>query len=415
MNINVQRALDRVVGIPLCGFFSLWHRLSGRHGPPGTGSAPRAILVILLSEMGSLVLAAPMFRRLKREYPHARIYVLLFVNNREVLDLLDVVPPSNVFTLNDRSLWRLMADSARVLMRLRSLGIDAVLDCELFSRVSSLFSYLSGGRLRVGFHPHTQEGLYRGSFINRPMLYTPYRHITLQFLSMVSALESTTTPLCKLPPEPMPDGIPQLEFEPGEKEAASARLHKCFPAIAAKPLVLIYPGGGMLPIRAWPVDYYVELARELLADGYAVGVVGLVRDRALAQSLVRQCGSELCVDLTGHTRAVRDLLALFHRASLLITNDGGPGQFAALTPIPAIVLFGPETPLLYRSLSSRAHHFHTPLPCSPCLTAYNHRATPCDGDNQCLKQIRPAEVLCKARELLTASRLPAVANLSLVP
>jgi ADP-heptose:LPS heptosyltransferase len=414
MNIELQRTLDRVVGKPICALLSVWDFLVRRR-ERASPQPPRAILVILLSEMGSLVLAEPMFSRLRRDFPEASIHVLLFAKNREVLDLLNVVPPAQVFTLNDRSLVGLLTDSARMLMRLRSLKIDAVLDCELFSRVSSIFSYLSGGRLRVGFHPHTQEGLYRGSFINRPIVYNPYRHLSLQFLSMVSALESTSLPLGKEHMPRIPDATPELKFPAGEKEAVAARLHDAFPAIAAKRLVLLYPGGGLLPIRAWPVESYASLAAELLADGYAVGIIGLEHDRPVAQALMRQCRSELCVDLTGHTRSVRELLALFHRARLLITNDGGPGQFAALTPIPSIVLFGPETPLLYRSLSPNAHCFHIPLPCSPCLTAYNHRASPCDGDNQCLKQIRPAQVLAKARQLLSATRTAAAEKLAVVP
>ena len=98
------------------------------------------------------------------------------------------------------------------------------------------------------------------------------------------------------------------------------------------------------------------------------------------------------------------MLLLFHRASLLVTNDGGPGQFAALTPIPSIVFFGPEPPALYGSLGANAHVFYESFACSPCLTAYNHRRSPCDGDNQCLKQIGTAGVLAKARELLSAHR-----------
>lgn len=399
MNIEFQRAADRFIGVPICAVLSAVHRLFGR---PQVLGRPRSILVILLSEMGSLVLAEAMFSRLRSRYPEARIHVLLFAKNREVLDLLGVVDPGDVLTLDDRSLSRFAADSLRALLRLRALKLDAVLDCELFSRISSIFSYLSGARVRAGFHPHTQEGLYRGSFINRPVMYNPYRHLSLQLLGLASALESATAPLNKDEPEFTPGDPPQLEFAAGEREAAVASLHGAFPALSAKRLVLVYPGGGILPIRAWPIESYVELCRCLIADGYAVGVVGLAADRPVARKLIEQCGSEYCVDLTGYTKTVRHLLALFHRADLLITNDGGPGQFAALTPIASIVLFGPETPLLYRSLSRNAHSFHTPLPCSPCLTAYNHRKSPCDGDNQCLKRIAPAAVLAKARELLCA-------------
>ncbi len=397
MNIKFQRAVDRFIGVPICAFLSLVDRLFGQRPVAGE---PRRILVILLSEMGSLVLAQPMFARLKQKYPDAAIHVMLFAKNREVLDLLGVVPAANVITLNDRSLGSFAADSLRAIVRTRALRLDAVIDCELFSRVSSIFSYLSGARLHVGFHRHTQEGLYRGSFINRPVLYNPYRHLTLQFLTMVAALGSKSFPLGKDFPVPVPNDPPHLAFADGELAGIAARLHADFPAVAAKRLVLVYPSGGILPIRAWPFESYAALCTGLLAAGYAVGVIGLKDDRPLGQALVKHCASAQCIDLTGYTRSVRELLALFHRAALLITNDGGPGQFAALTPIPSIVFFGPETPQLYRSLSANAYCFHSPISCSPCLTAYNHRASPCDGDNQCLKQISPEQVLAKAHAML---------------
>jgi ADP-heptose:LPS heptosyltransferase len=403
MNIKLQRAADRWIGIPLCAALSLIDRLLGRR----ERAAPiRNILVILLSEMGSLVLAEKMFARLKSRHPEARVHVLLFAKNREVLDLLGVVRPEDVVTLNDKNLGDFAADSWRALRRLRALKLDAVIDCELFSRISSLFSYLSGARLRAGFFRYTQEGLYRGSFINRPVLYNPYRHLSLQLLGLVAALESTSHPPGKESIEPLPEPPPPLQFLPGEKEAVAERLHADFPSIDGRRLVLVYPGGGLLPIRAWPFESYVQLCSGLLGDGYAVGVIGLTEDRPLGTALVARCGSAQCVDLTGYTKSVRDLLALFHRADLLITNDGGPGQFAALTPIPSIVFFGPETPQLYRSLSPNAVHFHLGLPCSPCLTAYNHRDSPCDGDNQCLKRIPAQEVLAKARSVLAARTDP---------
>lgn len=171
--------------------------------------------------------------------------------------------------------------------------------------------------------------------------------------------------------------------------------------VQGKKLVLVYPSGGILPIRAWPPEYYKDLCAGLLARGYAVGIIGMKEDRPLAQEIIAHCQSDLCINLAGYTRNVRHLLALFQFGSLLITNDGGPGQFAALTPIPALIFFGPETPLLYRSNTQNSHYFHTAMSCSPCLTAYNHRLSPCDGDNQCLKQIKPDVVLAKALEKLS--------------
>ncbi len=399
MNIQFQRAVDRWFGVPLCAALSCLDAILPKSESP---RPPRRILVILLSEMGSLVLAYPMFARLKQLYPGASIHALLFAKNREVLDLLGVIPKENLIVIDDRSLGGFAGDILKALRRLRALRFDVVIDCELFARVSSIFSYLSGARTRVGFHRHTQEGLYRGSFMNRPVMYNPYRHLSEQFLTLVGAIESHTVPVAKDAPMPEIELPPMLEFEASELHRITNRLHTDFPSIKDKKLVLVYPSGGLLPIRAWPLEHYYRLCDALLADGYAVGVIGLKSDKRFGEAIVAHCRNQYCVDLTGYTDSVRHLLGLFHRASLLITNDGGPGQFAALTPVPAIIFFGPETPLLYKSLAKNAFCFHLALPCSPCLTAYNHRTSPCDGDNQCLKRITPENVLAQARQMLGA-------------
>jgi len=397
MDINFQRKIDRFVGVPVCALLSLVDRLR-RKRPVNV--PPERILVLLLSEMGSLVLARPMFSYLKRRYPHASIHVMVFAKNREVLDLLGVVPESDVLTLNDRDIGAFASDILAIFRRMRSLRFDVVIDCELFARVSSIFSYLSGASVRVGFHPHTQEGLYRGSYINRPVLYNPYRHISRQFLALAAALESGTHPVSKDAPSADSPEMPAFDIGPGERGEMVKRLHADFPAIREKRLVLVYPGGGILPIRAWPLEHYRRLCIALLDEGYAVGIIGLQSDRSCAQAILDDCRSPLCIDLTGYTKSVRELVALFFRASLLITNDGGPVHFSALTPIPSIVFFGPETPVLYGSLAKNAHCFFLSLPCSPCLTAYNHRTSPCDGDNQCLKRIDPEQVVATARRML---------------
>ena len=69
----------------------------------------------------------------------------------EHLDLLEAVPEENVFTLRNDSLGRLLADALGSIRALRRLRIDTVLDCELFSRVSAILSFLTGAKRRVGF------------------------------------------------------------------------------------------------------------------------------------------------------------------------------------------------------------------------------------------------------------------------
>ncbi|NPV03258.1 MAG: glycosyltransferase family 9 protein [Syntrophaceae bacterium] len=395
MDVGSQRRIDQALGPLICRLLSLFPGGRAPAWPPGR------ILVILLSEMGSLVLGASMFRRLREKYPQASIYALVFEKNREILDLLEVIPPENVLTLSDRSFAGLAGDSLAVIRRMRELRFDAVIDCELFARVSSIFSWFTRAPIRVGFHRHTMEGLYRGSFINRPVLYNPYRHISEQFLALVDAMESSTVPKNKFETDGrIPKEAPGLRLKPGELEAMEKRLRSDYPVIEGRKLVLIYPSGGILPIRAWPLGHFFRLAEALVEKGCVVSVIGLPADKNLAKAIQDHCRSPLCIDMTGYTKTIRELLVIFHLASLLVTNDGGPGQFAVMTPIRSILLFGPETPALYGPNSTRAKVFFSGIACSPCLTAYNHRNSPCDGDNRCLKVISPETVLACALEML---------------
>lgn len=399
MNIKFQRAVDRLAGVPICALLSWFERVRRLLLGEARPAQPKRILIILLSEMGSLVLAQPMFARLRQRYPDASLHILMFAKNREVLDLLGVMPPEHVITISDKSLGGFVSDALHALRAMRRLRFDVVIDCELFSRVSSIFAHLSGAPVHVGFHPHTQEGLYRGSFITRPVLYNPYRHLSQQFLTMVAAIEAGGMPMAKDVAAEL-SAPPLLTFAEGELRQVGEQLHADFPVLTGKRLVLVYPDGGILPIRAWPPEYYKQLCATLLQEGYAVALIGLPDARPLAQQIVAHCEHPHCIDLTGYTKSVRHLLAIFNHAALLITNDGGPGQFSALTRLPTLVFFGPETPALYSPLAPNIHCLYTALSCSPCLTAYNHRNSPCDGDNQCLKLITPEQVLGRARELL---------------
>lgn len=403
MKLQTQRWIDRWLGQLLCAALSLWVRIVtwGRR-PAVMAAEPHHILVILLSEMGSVVLAGPMFAALRQRYPGATLHVLQLKKNQEVAQLLGLAQPEHLHALDDSAGLGLLGDIWRVSQTLRRLPLDAVIDCELFSRISSLMAYLSGAPLRVGFTPHTQEGLYRGSYINRAIPYNPYQHITKQFLSLVDALESPSTPRNKAAPVrelPLETGL-CVSFEPHELPAYRRQMLIDHPAITGRKLVLMYAGGGILPERAWPASHYAQVARGLCQAGHAVGLIGLRDDAPLARDIQQQINSEFCVDLTGYTRSIRELLMLFHGADLLITNDGGPGHFASLTPIRTMVFFGPETGRLYGPLGPRAQVLESGLACSPCLSAYNHRETFCDGDNQCLKRIAADPVLADALEHL---------------
>lgn len=399
MKVSTQRIIDRSIGPAICRLLSLFSLL--RRKETGTGPVNR-ILIILLSEMGSLTMTWPMISRLREKFPDASLDILTFERNIEIIDIIGLTARENIQTVNDRSFTGLATDSLKFLLRMKKSRPDVVIDCELFSRISSIFSYFSGASIRVGFHRYTQEGLYRGDFINRRVLYNPYLHISRQFVNLAEAVDDPEIPKCKRPVDDCGPVLPEITIRPDEKQTMIDRIRSDFSDIdlSGSPMVVLHPGGGLLPIRAWPPDNYGRVARLLAEAGYVVAVTGPPEDRRLAQKIVSCCPRGKGVDLTGFTKSLHELLVVFSLSRLLITNDGGPGHFAGLVSLPSIILYGPETPLLYGSLNRNAINLSAGWTCSPCLTAYNHRNSPCNGNNRCLQAIDAQSVLDKALAIL---------------
>jgi ADP-heptose:LPS heptosyltransferase len=272
--------------------------------------------------------------------------------------------------------------------------------------VSSILSLLSGAPTRVGFHNYRGEGLYRGDHLTHRVHYNPYHHMAQNFMALIEALDGTPgevpAPKQVIPVPPLPV---RVGTEPEAFAYVRAELARCAPLQDGARLVVVnHDAGSLLPIRSWPVERFIALVQRLLAfdDTLVVVLMGIAESAASARFITDTVGDARCVDLVGRTRSLVDVIQLFHQADLLITNDSGPAHFASLTPIPSITLFGPESPVLYGPLGPRAVHLFAGLACSPCLSALNHRHSPCT-DNVCLQTIAVDEVFEHARRLLEAA------------
>lgn len=410
--VNTMKWIDLHLGVPACWVLTLGRRLAGwfRPLPDTLPESIRKVLYVELSEMGSMVAAYPVMLAFQARHPDAQAYFLTFQQNRACLDVLRLVPPENVTTIETSSLAVFVRSLFGALRRMRRMKFDAVVDFELFSRISAILAQLSGARLSVGFDRLSLEGLYRGHLKTHPVGYNHYAHISRNFLSLLQALEGAPLErgLLKERLEAPSLPIPRPPPDAPRRAELWKRLQALCPALAARSrLVIFNPNAGpLLPIRAWPLPRYVELARRLLKDpDVCVLVMGTAEAAEDAARLSREIDSPRLIDFTRQT-AFEDLIPLFSLGDVLVTNDSGPAHFASLTDIATLVFFGPETPDLYRPLTPRGHCFYSGYHCSPCLNAYNHRSTRCT-DNRCLQCIGVDEVEAKVREFLDRDPPPA--------
>lgn len=403
---RTMRRLDRWLGIPLC-FLATWlRRLFDRRGG-NRAVPPQRLLFIELSEMGSAILADPAMRH-ARDRLGATPYFVIFEHNRDSLDLTGTVPPERTFTLSTASLGRLLRDLLRFARWCRRERIDTCVDLELFARFTALLGLLSGARNRVGFHRFAAEGLYRGDLLTHRVGYQPQRHMARNFLALVAALDrpALAGPQLAVAVDDLDLTLPRAAVRVASRARVQALLAGHWPdrATRRQELVLVSPScGAHLPQRRWPAPHFVALIERLLAarDPVVVGLIGSAEDRPLCAGIAAALGSPRCADLAGAV-ALADLPALFEAGVLLLANDSGPAHFAATADLPSVVLFGPETPLLYRPLG-HAVALSAGLACSPCVSAYNHRVTAC-SDNACMRAIDVDTVLATVTRLLDDGR-----------
>lgn len=391
--------LETYLGMLLCfcldGWRSLlqWLENNDRFYQPTEGN----LLFVKFIEQGALVLHYPAFAEAVERYGKDRVYICTFQSNKELLLLLNVLDAKNILCLDEKSLWAFVRSYVAVLRQCRKLHIKAVIDLEFFSRATAIFCYLTGAPVRAGYHRYKGMQNYRGNLFTHRLHYSHYEHLSR---SSMALLYSISLPASSLPALPKSS----VNNTNAVRPLPELPLPDCFmPEWHNHTMVIITPNlCDPLPLRKWPALYYAQYiqALQIQYPDVLVLLAGRQDEKPATDAFINQYGLQQTINLCGAT-SLHGLLALYQRASLLLCSDSGPGHFASLTLTPCIVLFGPETPVLYGSTAPNVHVLYESFPCSPCFTVYNNRLSHC-SNNLCMQQISVESVLQKSIALLHA-------------
>jgi ADP-heptose:LPS heptosyltransferase len=333
----------------------------------------------------------------------AELFFLIFKSNRASLTLLNTVKPENIFTIDSSSLGGLIKDTLRFLLIARRHRIDTVIDLELFSRFTALLTGLCGARHRVGYHIFHGEGLWRGFMLTRKVHYNPHIHITKNFLSLIHAAfaKQIEIPFSKIQ---IPDSEVRLEqavINPIALEKVRERIEKLAKVAGIEyvygknRIILINPNASdLLPQRRWAQQRFSELIQSVHQQypSDLILITGSPAEFDYVEKVRVVANIKNALNFAGQV-SFAELPPLYTLSDVMVTNDSGPGHFSAVTPLRTVVLFGPETPALYGSIGNSIA-ITANLACSPCVSAANHRKTPCQ-DNVCMQAITVSQVLDK--------------------
>lgn len=389
-----MRFIDRWVGVPVCFLLSPFCWLSDTlRSAKSKKPDVRNTLFIELSEMGSAVIADPAMRKLKKE-SDAKLYFIIFKKNYKSLEILRTIDEENVFKMNADNFFSLIKDVFRFMAWARKKNISTVIDLELFSRFTALLSFFSGARSRVGFTNLHDEGLYRGNLINKAVRYNPHVHVGINFISLVNkSLGLFDNAYATVPVTPQEFQLAKADILPTALENIKAKIKQLYPEFNNEKIILLNVNASdMLPQRRWPQENFAEVGRQLLHT-YTNAIIlmtGAPAEKEYVKEVTESINNKKCINSSGFF-SFDELVPLYAVSTCMLTNDSGPAHFASATDLKVFVLFGPETPALYLPIGGNAEAIYMALPCSPCVSASNHRKTTCIT-RPCITGIVPTTV-----------------------
>ena len=337
---------------------------------------PKTIIVRCPNWVGDLIMATPVFECLRNNFPEARLIALTRkYNGRIIEDLpwLDSVIPCDDKTFS--SLWR-------PAMAVRDLHPDlAILLPNSFR--SWLVARLAGIRKIYGYRRGERKFLVKGPEPERDENgYIPCPMI--DYYLEICRWMGLTVPDN---PKPSLNISRQLQIE-GDALLQQYGIKKDDTVIG------LNPGAKFGSSKCWPPEHFAILADQL-EDWFNCKILLLVGpgEDQIADKIVSQ--SKAAIINTGKNKIdLGQLKPLIHRCQLLITNDTGPRHYATAMDIPVVVLMGPTDPRYTQSNLEQTIVLRHHLDCSPC-----HKKI-CPTDHQCMRNIKPEDVLQAAKKLL---------------
>jgi|AGTN01.2.fsa_nt_gi ADP-heptose:LPS heptosyltransferase len=266
--------------------------------------APEHIVIFHPAAIGDTVLATPVAKILKRNFPNARLTYWAHPTLKVILT--DMCPVIDDFVDYER---RTLSANRSIL---KKLGAD-------------LFVDLSGS--------------LKGRLI--PLLLTGSVHYRKQSRSAslpqhaVDNFIDTIRPLCKeIPDSLFPTLFPSHGSSFIERTLNPSNTNKL-------PLIAVVPGvGNVRPSRAWPYERWRALLDVLIDRGsHFPVIIGGADDAQEGERLSTECKGRtlnLCSKL-----ALEETATLLKECALVVSGDTGPAHIAVAVGTPVVGLYGP--------------------------------------------------------------------------
>lgn len=319
------------------------------------------ILVIKMLGGGSLVMAFPALLAIRGAYPGVGLSLLTTPAVRPFASTLGIF--DRIHVVDDRSAPRLLASGLRCLRQ--CLGVDTVIDLEVYSKLTTVLSLVVLARNRIGFFIHGT--FWRKNLHTHLLFFNPFSGVYFFYDEIARRLGAT---------------IPSMR-----ECAAHLRRHLDIPESApgAPRIAIGHACSDMGRERMLSPAQWRKVFDSRAPRGAQVHFLGAEGDRADAERIIGALGG---VDCAFHNECGK--LSLEQSVRLLSTCgefwgiDSALLHYARLLGIRSVSFWGPVDPTCrLRPIGGLAEEVHyRKIPCSPCIHITGH--APCQGNNVCI-------------------------------
>ena len=332
------------------------------------------ILIIGPSWVGDMVMSQSLYISLKQQHPEAEIDVLAPEWCKPILERMPQITNAIEMPIGHGQFDFFARRTMGKELASRHYTHAFVLPNSAKSALIPLFAGIPN---RTG---------WKGEF--RYGLLTDLRPDKRVFQYMVERYVALASPKEAMQEQVRLDNCPKPELFVNMVSQQSAR--ERLQLSSNKPVIGLCPGAEFGPAKRWPDQYYAEVAKHAIDNGYQVWLFGSAKDNDVCELIRNALTAEMkssIHNLAGQTSLIEavDLLAACHT---VISNDSGLMHVSAAVGCNIVAIYGSSSPQYTPPLTERLEMVYTDIECRPCFK----RTCPL-GHLNCLNQLQPLQVI----------------------
>jgi heptosyltransferase II len=340
------------------------------------------IAVFLPNWLGDVAMATPALRAIRRHFgPQARIVGIM---RPYLADVLAGTPwLDEQWFFNPRAKERSQRVWA-IARRMRAERFDmAVLMTN--SLRTAFLAWLGRVRERIGYVRYGRGLLLTGKLYPRRV-----GHQILPMPMVETYLDLARAVGCG-------DESPRLELTTIDADERSA--DAVFQRLGLRSdgrVIAINSSGAYGGSKLWPVEYFAELARRIVAElDHDVLVMCGPKEKDIARRIVGLSSDARVFSMADQPMDLGTAKACTGRCRLMVSTDSGPRHVAAALGLPVVTMFGPMLPIWSENPTQRAANLVLDLDCIGC----HKRFCPL-GHHRCMRDLSVDAVFAAVRRLL---------------